>query len=627
MKLLGRTIKGTQKPNPKIRMMMDGMLGNFVYFSNPGMSWASERDVETFRAMGIDYVVIPADRFIDQDEPAWGIGTRHHTKFTIGDVDGRAIAFGGGRHYSSAHFDDKIPPKDGINIFEKMASIERGSFHEISYTVQGPVVRPIHETFMDDFESNGGKKIENRASMLASDLYRPASHPGDSSGARYVDHHSYQDQNCSNVVSLLLEDRKSDEVTFVNSFTPTEEVYEGLKLAARHGKKVRLVIGSLANIYDWIRDPRFEELLHVGVEIYLVPERLHTKLYGNSRHYAFGNHNLDDASLKDDEDLMVVRKESNAGKVQNKYVDSLIERATPLHVEWRKGVKLSEILDRAYEMKDPPEEKISKEEDTPFLEVANHLVLEGFDLGLDIVSGVTREVLGGRFVPPLRGTAVYLDGKLGGGLDLNFGNMGERYVASPKPDWRTFFISQYAFKLGLYYFDRDFLFTGGFASRSAPIELRLGDYTPQISWDNYTGLTLAESIDNHFGVRIQSGTYLHLQGETLGGRFGLHRANTFLKPAANFDPMSIDPLIMNPNTTYLTLDASASFENDRAKYSFGPYAAIKPNSNDLSYGLFGKLKWYKAYPRDEIMSFKASVQKDEDDLRGYLQFEIPFTGP
>ncbi|MBI2501450.1 MAG: phosphatidylserine/phosphatidylglycerophosphate/cardiolipin synthase family protein, partial [Deltaproteobacteria bacterium] len=554
--LLEKARPDPQKQGPQIRMMMDGLLGNFAFASNPGFTWAPQQFVDSLKGMGVDYVTIPADHHIDHDEPLWGIVTRHHTKFTIADNGGRAVAYGGGRHFSSGSFDERIPPSEGGNLVEWLGGIEKGGFHDLSFTVEGPIVRTIHERFLDDFESSGGRPVgaEERKRLLSPDLYRSSSGSVESTPVRFIPHHSYQDQNCLNVLFRLLEDPKSKEVTFVNSFIPTEEMIEGMKLAARNGKEVRWVVGSIANIYDWIRDPRLEGLLRAGVKIYILPERFHTKLYGNSRYYAFGNHNLDSPSLRDEEDLTVVPKDSPAGRDLDRYVERLLAQATPLHVGWQQGEDLSQILERAYQLEKPSEEEISKEpKPHTFWELANHVALEGLEITQTAVSGVAREVAHGRFIPHLRGTITELDGQLGGGVDAGFGSIGERYVPKPKETWRTFFLSQHALNFGFYFYDQDFIGTMRYAGRAAPIQLHLGDFTPQISWDQYVGLTFVESLGNKFGIRLQSGNYVNLQGETLGARIGMLNGYEFLRPLPSFDPITIEPVVMNPGALTLTL--------------------------------------------------------------------------
>ncbi|MBI4373554.1 MAG: hypothetical protein HY542_01635 [Deltaproteobacteria bacterium] len=635
MQILERTRPDPRRPPLKIRMMMDGVLGNLIFLSNPGITWASDRDVKILKEMGVDYVTVPVDHHIDQDEPFFGIGTRHHTKFTIADIGGKAVAFGGGRHFSSASFDDRIPPPEGVTLVERLAGMHKGGFRDLSFTVRGPIVRTIHRSFLDDFEANGGlpdgktgKPIEGKDRLLSPGLYAPSLDPANSTPARFISHHSYQDQNCLNVLFRFLEGPDSRQVTLVNSFIPSGEMIEAMKLAARSGKDVRWIAGSIANLYDWIRDPRLEQLLDAGVRIFVVPERLHTKLYGQDRYYAFGNHNLDGLSLKDDEDLTLVPKKSPAGRELDQYIDSLLARATPLHVGWRRGEGLSKMLDRAQTMGKPTSDQISTEE-KPHTSgaVLNHVALTALDFGQTMVTGVTREVFNGRFAPPIRGTLLYLDGRAGGGIDVSFGNIGEHYVAKPKPNWRTFFLNQYALEFGLYFYDENFMTTGRFKNRSAPIQLRWGEAAPQISWEQYVGLTAAESLENRLGVRFQSGNHLNLQGERLGGRLGMHGGNKFRYPAPSFDPVTIDPVIMSPDSFYFSLDANASFEGERSRFSVGPFTTFAPYSEDQSYGLSAKLKWYAAYPRDEILTLKASVQRTEEEARGLLLLEMPLNLP
>ncbi|MBI2981669.1 MAG: hypothetical protein HYY44_05185, partial [Deltaproteobacteria bacterium] len=129
------------------------------------------------------------------------------------------------------------------------------------------------------------------------------------------------------------------------------------------------------------------------------------------------------------------------------------------------------------------------------------------------------------------------------------------------------------------------------------------------------------------GVRFQSGNHLNLQGERLGGRLGMHSGNELRSSVPSFDPVTIDPVIMSPDSFYFSLDTNASFEGERSHFSVGPFTTFAPYSEDFSYGLSAKLKWYAAYPRDEILTLKASVQRTEEEARGLLMLEIPLTLP
>lgn len=314
------------------------------YGSDYGFVWMTQDLLAEMKASGIETVFHHLSEKPHADQPWRGPLVRRHRKAIVVDQETENgiefAAFGGGRVLGSVSFSHTKSNLQEVPFWAQATGMGWGGYHDLSYVVRGPAAWDIHEKLEKDFEDYGLSRADHRE-----DLYPDYDQiPSDPVELRYITHDSFANQNCLAAILDIIRDPKAKEVTLVNSFTPSEILIEAMIKAARDGKKVRWIFGSLY-FENEKRQRLIPRLIAAGINVHYVPYQLHTKLYANDFSYAFGNHNLDEYSQRDAEDLMMMtRDESEASTSLDDYVTDRLAESYHLNSLLPQSPKVSDVV-------------------------------------------------------------------------------------------------------------------------------------------------------------------------------------------------------------------------------------------------------------------------------------------
>ncbi len=213
---------------------------------------------------------------------------REHRKLVVADAaDASARLWCGGRNLASEYFAHEIgAPR----------------WRDLTFDVQGPLVRQAGDLFERDWAFAGGKPIEAQAQPLA-----PTSCPPE--GAQIVA--SGPDQADDTIYALLMTAayRAGRRIALVTPyFVPDSALLMALRLAAMRGVAIDLLLPRRSNhrVSDLARGRALRALAEVGVRIWLAPDMLHAKLVLIDDSLALaGSANLDSRSLFLNYEMMV----------------------------------------------------------------------------------------------------------------------------------------------------------------------------------------------------------------------------------------------------------------------------------------------------------------------------------
>lgn len=272
-----------------------------------GFSWLDLADIRRLFAAGAKIAFHDLFDHVPGDKPHRGPLSRRHRKimtldYTNDNAAPEILAYGGGRLVAGLSNEDVKYPSD--TPFSLMG-IGWGNYRDMSFTVRGPAANAANDKFLADFAWYTGQ--DQSAAKRAA----PPPVVAGTTALRYITHDSLRDQNTYNVLMNFLTDPDSDNITFVNSFYPTDEVILATEAATRNGKKIKFITSG----FWWQHANRAAlapRLIRAGVELIVIPGQLHTKLYANGKYFAFGNHNVDVFSQYDAEDLFVMPRDNGA---------------------------------------------------------------------------------------------------------------------------------------------------------------------------------------------------------------------------------------------------------------------------------------------------------------------------
>ncbi|MFT5286608.1 MAG: cardiolipin synthase [Planctomycetota bacterium] len=180
--------------------------------------------------------------------------SRNHRKLLVVD---RAVAFLGGRNYTSEYFDD------GPN-----------GIHDLSVRVAGPAVGPLTGLFLEDWLVATGGCVENRAEVSAPEMVGPTA-------VRVIPHGCDEARDAFVPILSSAIRRARKEITIVTPyFVPSPNIRHDLRMAALAGVHVRILVPERTpERWPELGAPHFyQELFDAGVEIWKRPPPfLHAK--------------------------------------------------------------------------------------------------------------------------------------------------------------------------------------------------------------------------------------------------------------------------------------------------------------------------------------------------------------
>lgn len=198
----------------------------------------------------------------------------------------------------------------GVNVSDKYikAISELGIWSDLHIAVEGPVVNSLHRIFIKDFH------FASKEEMLINEKYLPKSSSKGNAIVQIVagGPDSKQPAIMQQYIAMI---NSAEKTIYIANpyFIPGTTVLEALKIAALSGIKISLLIpkksDSLMARYSMFS--RFEELLEVGVSIFLREDFSHSKVIiidekvasvgsGNFDHRSF-EHNFEANALIYDE--------------------------------------------------------------------------------------------------------------------------------------------------------------------------------------------------------------------------------------------------------------------------------------------------------------------------------------
>ena len=165
----------------------------------------------------------------------------------------------------------------GVNVSDKYikAESELGIWNDLHLKLEGPVVNSLHRVFIKDYH------FASNEEMLLNQKYLPETEPKGNSIVQIVSGgpDSKQPVIMQQYIGMINSAKAS--IYIANPyFIPGTTVLQALKIAALSGIKINLLIpkhsDSLMAKYSMFS--RFEELLSIGVHIYLREDFSHSKV-------------------------------------------------------------------------------------------------------------------------------------------------------------------------------------------------------------------------------------------------------------------------------------------------------------------------------------------------------------
>ncbi len=208
----------------------------------------------------------------------------------------------------------------GVNVSDKyIESTELGIWKDMHLQIEGPAVDSVHRVFIKDYH------FASKEEILISEIYLPENPARGNTSVQIVTSGPDSRQPAVMQQYIAMINSAKESIFIANPyFIPGTTVLEALKIAALSGIKISLLIpkksDSLMARYSMFS--RFEELLAVGVQIYLRTDFSHSKVIlidnelvsvgsGNFDHRSF-EHNFEANALVYDEALVAgICKEFN----------------------------------------------------------------------------------------------------------------------------------------------------------------------------------------------------------------------------------------------------------------------------------------------------------------------------
>ena len=165
----------------------------------------------------------------------------------------------------------------GVNVSDKYikAISQLGVWNDLHLKIEGPVVNSLHRVFIKDYH------FASNEEMLLNEKYLPATHAKGASVVQIVSGGPDSKQPVIMQQYIAMINSAAESIYIANPyFIPGTSVLQALKIAALSGIKINLLVpkhsDSLMAKYSMFS--RFEDLLAIGVDIYLREDFSHSKV-------------------------------------------------------------------------------------------------------------------------------------------------------------------------------------------------------------------------------------------------------------------------------------------------------------------------------------------------------------
>ena len=217
--------------------------------------------------------------------------------------------------FMNAHLDHrKIVVIDGKVGFTGGMNIGRSyqvDWHDQQTLIKGPAVARLQEAFMERWNTAGG------GFGAGEDLFPPLVSYPDGYNTRVVGHIGHSDQNLKAMYLRAISTAQTS-ISIANPYLTDEDVIGALRAAADRGVKVRLVLPQDNDIpiVQHASRASYPKLVKAGVQVYEYKGRMaHEKVaVFDGRWSTFGSSNLDERSLKNNDELNLVISDVRIGQ-------------------------------------------------------------------------------------------------------------------------------------------------------------------------------------------------------------------------------------------------------------------------------------------------------------------------
>lgn len=232
------------KEGIEVRMMYDSL----------GSATIKGKTIQRFKDIGVKVFPTMPIRF---GNLLFTLNYRNHRKIVI--IDGK-IGFTGGFNVS----DKYIKPISDMGIWE-----------DLHLKLEGPIVNSLQRIFVKDYHFASEEKL------ILEKSYFPKVEPQGKNVAQIIS--SGPDSRFPAIMQQYLSmiNLAKESICIANPyFIPGVPVLEALRMAALSGIKVTLLTPKISDslLAKYSMFSSFEELLHVGVKIYLRPDFSHSKV-------------------------------------------------------------------------------------------------------------------------------------------------------------------------------------------------------------------------------------------------------------------------------------------------------------------------------------------------------------
>lgn len=249
----------------QVRLLLDSL----------GSMWAQHGFVRPLRKAGGEVghflPVLPVRR-------RWSANLRNHRKLVVVD---NASAMVGGMNLSTLFMGPEPNPE---------------RFIDASVFLEGPAVCDIQDIFLNDWQYATGIEQESIAASLP-----PCPAPGSQIVQVAASGPDCPDDTMHDALASAIGDAEERIWIVTPYFVPDEMLLKALRLQAKMGRDVRIIIPRRSNhrIADWARRPSLRRLREASVRVYAYPKgMIHTKLLLFDRSLAVsGSPNLDMRSM------------------------------------------------------------------------------------------------------------------------------------------------------------------------------------------------------------------------------------------------------------------------------------------------------------------------------------------
>ncbi|WP_029209446.1 cardiolipin synthase [Aquimarina agarilytica] len=226
-------------------------------------------------------------------------------------------------HRKAIIIDGKVAFAGGMNISDKYINAEDdlGKWEDMHLKLSGPIVNSLHRVFIKDYFFASNKEL------LLGDHYLPEQSKKGNTDIQLVASGPDSEQLSVLQQYLMLINIAQKSISITNPyFVPNQSLLQAIKIAALSGVNVRILVPKKTDsrMATYSMFSYFEELLEVGVEIYLLYGRFtHSKVIVVDTEVAsVGSGNFDHRSFEHNfETNVLIYNEKIASKLNSIFLE------------------------------------------------------------------------------------------------------------------------------------------------------------------------------------------------------------------------------------------------------------------------------------------------------------------